>query len=74
MRCMARWKEVNIAISATTESVSVKHPKDEKDCFTMTCSGFNADTLAAIDDAATGRNLSGPYTSVNEALAALDEE
>lgn len=36
--------------------------------------GFSADTLAAMDDAVTGRNLSGPYDSVKEALAALDEE
>jgi hypothetical protein len=30
--------------------------------------------LAAMDDAAMERNLSGPYNSVKEALAALDEE
>ena len=29
---------------------------------------------AAMDDAAMGRNLSGPYHTVKEALAALDEE
>lgn len=90
---------------ATTESISAKLRKDEKDRFTMTCEGigtspsnairmfvsafnrrggfpfdpsnpygFSADTLAAMDDAVTGRNLSGPYDSVKEALAALDEE
>lgn len=36
--------------------------------------GFNAETLAAMDDAAAGRNLSGPYKSAHEALSALDEE
>ena len=36
--------------------------------------GFNSETLAAMDDAATGRNLSGPYRTVKEAMAALDEE
>ena len=36
--------------------------------------GFSPDTLAAMDDAATGRNLSGPYRTVKEAMAALDEE
>lgn len=90
---------------ATTESISAKLRKDEKDRFTMTCEeigtspsnairmfvsafnrrggfpfdpsnpyGFSADTLAAMDDVVTGRNLSGPYDSVKEALAALDEE
>ena len=36
--------------------------------------GFSPETLAAMDDAATGRNLSGPYRTVKEAMAALDEE
>lgn len=36
--------------------------------------GFSQETLAAMDDAATGRNLSGPYRTVKEAMAALDEE
>ena len=36
--------------------------------------GFSPDRLAAMDDAATGRNLSGPYRTVKEAMAALDEE
>ena len=94
-----------MSTTATTESISAKLRKDEKDRFTMTCEeigtspsnairmfvsafnrrggfpfdpsnpyGFSADTLAAMDDAVTGRNLSGPYDSVEEALAALDEE
>ncbi len=36
--------------------------------------GFSRETLAAMDDAVYGRNLSGPYTTVSEAMAALDEE
>ena len=36
--------------------------------------GFSAETLAAMDDAATGKNLSGPYNTVKEAMAALDKE
>lgn len=36
--------------------------------------GFSQETLAAMDDAATGRNLSGPCRTVKEAMAALDEE
>ena len=94
-----------MSTATTTESISAKLRKDEKDRFTMTCEeigtspsnairmfvsafnrrggfpfdpsnpyGFSADTLAAMDDAVTGRNLSGPYDSVKEALAALDEE
>lgn len=43
--------------------------KDEKDRFR-----FSQETLAAMDDAVTGRNLSGPYHTVKEAMAALDEE
>ena len=35
--------------------------------------GFNAETLAAIDDAAAGR-VTGPFSSVNEMLASLDED
>lgn len=35
---------------------------------------FSQETLAAMDDAVTGRNLSGPYHTVKEAMAALDEE
>lgn len=36
--------------------------------------GFNAETLGAMDDAANGRNLSGPYRTVRDAMAALEEE
>lgn len=37
---------------------------------------FSAETLAAMDAAAAvaGRSLSGPYRTVKEAMAALDEE
>lgn len=35
--------------------------------------GFSPETLAAMDDAAAGRNLSGPYRTVKDAMAALDE-
>lgn len=36
--------------------------------------GFSPETLAAMDDAAKGRNLSGPYATVDEMFAALDED
>lgn len=36
--------------------------------------GFSPETLAAMDDDATGRGLSDPYCTVKEAIAALDEE
>ena len=36
--------------------------------------GFSQETLVAMNDAVTGRNLSGPYRTVKEAMAALDEE
>ena len=36
--------------------------------------GFDAETLAAMDDAVVGRNLSGPYCSVKEAMDALNKE
>lgn len=36
--------------------------------------GFSPETLAAMDDDATGRGLSDPYRTVKEAMAALDEE
>ena len=36
--------------------------------------GFDAETLAAMDDAVVGRNLSGPYRSVKEAMNALNKE
>lgn len=35
--------------------------------------GFSQETLVAMDDAVTGRNLSGPYHTVREAMAALEE-
>ena len=35
---------------------------------------FDAETLAAMDDAVVGRNLSGPYRSVKEATDALNKE
>jgi DNA-damage-inducible protein J len=34
--------------------------------------GFNAETLAAMNDAANGVNLSGPYVTVDKAFGALD--
>lgn len=36
--------------------------------------GFNAETLAAMNDAAAGRNLEGPFDTVDEMLASLDED
>lgn len=36
--------------------------------------GFSPETLAAMDDDATGRGLSDPHRTVKEAIAALDEE
>ncbi|MDO4289749.1 MAG: type II toxin-antitoxin system RelB/DinJ family antitoxin [Eggerthellaceae bacterium] len=36
--------------------------------------GFSAETLAAMDDAASGRNLHGPYGTVDEMFAALEED
>lgn len=36
--------------------------------------GFNAKTLEAMDDAVIGQNLSGPYRTVGDAMAALEEE
>ena len=36
--------------------------------------GFSQETLAAMNEAVTGRNLSGPYRTVKEAMATLDEE
>ncbi len=35
--------------------------------------GLNAQTLAAIDDAAAGR-VEGPFSSVDDMLASLDED
>lgn len=36
--------------------------------------GFSAETLRAMDDAAAGRDLSGPFRDVNELMAALEED
>ena len=36
--------------------------------------GFNADTLAAMSDADEGRNLNGPFDTVDAFLASLDED
>ena len=36
--------------------------------------GFSRETLAAMDDAVTGRDLSEPYRTAREAMAALDGE
>lgn len=36
--------------------------------------GFSSESLAAMDDTAAGRNLSGPCRMVREVMAALDEE
>ena len=36
--------------------------------------GFSQETLTAMDDTVTGRNLSGPYHTVKEVMVALDEE
>lgn len=35
--------------------------------------GFTIETLAAMDDAANNRNLSGPYESIDDMFVALDE-
>lgn len=35
--------------------------------------GFSQEALAAMDDSVRGRNLSGPYHTVKEAMAALEE-
>lgn len=35
--------------------------------------GFNAEILAAMDDVAAGR-VSGPYDTVSDMMAALDED
>lgn len=36
--------------------------------------GFNAETLRAMDDAVTGRDVSGPFDTVDEMFAALEED
>lgn len=48
---------------------TVTEHKSEKGCLE-----FNPETLSAMDDAVTERNLYGPYHTVKEAIAALDEE
>ncbi len=35
--------------------------------------GFSRETLAAMEDAAAGRNLTGPFSSVEQLFASLDE-
>ncbi len=35
---------------------------------------FSPETLAVVDDVAAGRNLSGPYRTVKEAMVAFDED
>lgn len=36
--------------------------------------GFSQETLAAMNDAVTGRSLSDPYRTVKEVMDSLDEE
>ncbi|HIY84517.1 type II toxin-antitoxin system RelB/DinJ family antitoxin [Rubneribacter sp.] len=36
--------------------------------------GFNEETLAAMDDALNGRNLIGPFDSVEAMMASLDDD
>ena len=36
--------------------------------------GFNAETLQAMDDAVTGNNVSGPFDTVEEMFASLEED
>ena len=36
--------------------------------------GFSPETLAAMDDAASRRNLTGPFDSVEEMFASLNED
>ncbi len=36
--------------------------------------GFSSETLAAMDDAVTGRNVKGPFDSVEAMMASLDED
>lgn len=49
--------------------LAVVSGKDEGHCFVP-----DQETLAAIDDAVTGRSLSGPYHTVKELMVALDGE
>lgn len=48
--------------------------QQRKACLKKLSSYARSETLAAMDDAVTGRNLFGPYHTVKEAMAALDEE
>lgn len=34
----------------------------------------NSDTLQAMDDAVSGRNLNGPFETVDEMMASLEED
>lgn len=36
--------------------------------------GFSRETLSAMDDAASGRNLSGPFETVDDMFGSLDED
>lgn len=36
--------------------------------------GFSRETLSAMDDAASGRNLSGPFETVDDMFDSLDED
>lgn len=36
--------------------------------------GYNSETLQAMDDAASHRNLSGPYCSVDDLMKSLESE
>ena len=36
--------------------------------------GFSPETLAAMDDAVTGRNVTGPFDNVEAMMASLDED
>ena len=42
--------------------------------FEVTEENPNAETLSAIDDAMNNRNMSGPYSTVEELMEALDAE
>lgn len=94
-----------MATAATTESISAKLRKDEKERFSAICEeigtspsnairmfvsafnkrggfpfdpsnpyGFNHETLQAMDDAVTGRNVSGPFNTVDELVKELNKD
>lgn len=48
--------------------------QQRKACLKKLSSYARSETFVAMDDAVTGRNLFGPYHTVKEAMAALDEE